>query len=105
MKKQQAFRHGEILFLKVSKIPKGLKETKTNMLMSGSHGNAHTFDTGKIYLVKESDFVFGYFKAKNTNLLHPEHSPKIGDAKLPNGNYQLIKQQEFTPQGLIPVVD
>lgn len=101
----KAFRHGEIAFVKISKLPKGLKETKTNLLMAGSHGNAHTFNTGKLYLKKENDFVFGYFIAKDTNLLHPEHSPKIGDAKLPDGIYQLIKQQEFTPAGLVPVID
>jgi hypothetical protein len=105
VEKKKLFRHGELGFLKISSLPKGLKETKTNILMSGSHGNSHTFYNGKLYMKKENDFVFGYFRSKNTNLLHPEHSPKIGDAKLPDGNYQLIKQQEFTPQGLVPVVD
>jgi hypothetical protein len=105
MKKQQAYRHGEILMLAIKSIPKGLKEEKTNIIMAGSHGNAHTFNNGKMYLKKENDFVFGYFRAKNTSLLHPEHSPKVGDAVLPDGNYQIIKQQEFTPQGLVPVID
>ena len=104
MIKQKIYRHGEIAFLQIAKLPKGLKEEKTKILMSGSHGNSHTFDNGKLYLKKENDFVFGYFVAKDTSLIHPEHSPN-GEAKLPNGIYQLIKQQEFTPQGLVPIID
>ena len=99
------YRHGEICFLEVDKLPKGLKETKSNVLAQGSHGNSHTFDKGKLYLTQEDNFVFGYFIAKDTNLLHPEHSPNIGDAELPDGVYKLIKQQEHTPEGLVPVID
>lgn len=104
MKKLQCYRHGEIALLKISKLPKGLKETKTNVLMTGYHSNSHTFDKGKLYL-KQDGQTFGYLVAKDTSLLHPEHSPKTGDAKLPDGVYQLIKQNEFTPDGLVPVID
>ena len=100
-----AYRHGEICFLKIAKLPKGLQKEKTNVLASGSHGNSHTFNNGKLYLKKEDEFVLGYFVAKDTSLIHPEHSPKIGDARLPNGVYQLRKQHEHTPEGLIPVID
>jgi len=102
---QKVYRHGEILLRKISKLPTGLKESKTNVIMSGSHANSHTFNNGKLYLKKENDFVFGYFRAKDTSLLHPEHSPKIGDAKIPDGNYELRKQQEHTPSGLVPIID
>ena len=100
----KAYRHGEICFLSIDKLPKGLKETKTKIIETGSHGNSHTFDNGKIYLKKEGQFVIGYFKAKNTSLFHPEHSPK-GEAKLPDGSYQILKQAEHTPAGLLPVID
>ena len=105
--KTKAYRHGEILFAKIDKLPKGLKETKTNQIMTGSHGNSHTYDNGKIYFTKNEgdEFTFGYFVANDTSLFHPEHSPKIGDAKLPDGVYKLIKQQEHTTEGLFPVID
>lgn len=103
--KKQCYRHGEILLVKVSKLPKGLKVSESKEIIKGSHNNSHTIDNGKLYFVKEGTYVFGYLVAKNTSLLHLEHSPKVGQAKLPNGIYQLIKQQEYTPQGLIPVID
>jgi hypothetical protein len=98
------YRHGEIGFLKVKSIPK-MEETKTNTIISGSHGHAHTFKGGEIYLLKEpKDFTIGYFIAKGTTLFHLEHGVN-GKAKLPDGKYEIRRQVEFTPQGLIPVKD
>ncbi len=97
------FRHGEIGLVSVNKIPE-IKETKSNTFATGSHGNNHTFKGGKMYLLeKPQQHVIGYFVAKDTKLYHPEHSPK--GCELPNGKYEIRKQSEFTPQGLIPVID
>ena len=103
--KQVAYRHGEVALLKVKALPKGLEESKSKVIMVGSHGNSHSIDKGKLYFKKESDFIFGYLAAKDTNLLHPEHGDKHGLAPIPDGVYQLIKQQEYTPEGLVPVKD
>lgn len=102
---KQAYRHGEILFVKIKSLPKGLEEVKTKEIVKGQTGNSHTFDKGKIYFKNVDDNVFGYFVAKGTSLLHPEHSPNVGDAQIPNGIYELRKQVEFTPSGLQPVID
>lgn len=101
---KQAYRHGEVLLIKIDKLPEGLTESKEKVFMVGSHGNNHSFDNGTFYK-KQDGNTFGYLEAKNTSLLHPEHSPKIGDAKIEDGYYQLIKQVEYTPDGLVPVVD
>lgn len=105
--KKQAYRHGEILLVKVDSLPKGLKLSNSKTIMMGSHGNNHNIDTGKLYLTKPEigNFTFGYLVAKKTNLLHPEHKEKNGKCPIKDGIYQLIKQNEFTPQGLIPVID
>lgn len=101
--KTQIYRHGEIGFIKVSKIPK-LTESKTNIFATGSHGNNHSFKGGKLFLLEKPEGqVIGYFSAKDTKLFHPEHSPN--GCALPNGKYEIRKQNEFTPSGLIPVID
>lgn len=105
MKKLNNYRHGEIVLKGIDKLPKGLELSKSKIIMVGSHGNNHSIDTGKLYFNKEGDFVFGYLVAKNTNLLHPEHKEKNKPCKIVDGYYQLIKQNEFTPSGLIPVID
>lgn len=105
----KAYRHGELLFLSVKSIPKGLKETQTNEIVRGSHGNSHTFKGGKIYFTQEDNFTFGYFKADNTKLYHPEHGENkvrgLLEASLSNGNYQLRKQVEFINKQMVQVVD
>lgn len=97
---KQIIRHGDICLKQISKLPKGLKETKTTILETGSHGHNHFIDKGKVYFQKVNDYVFGYLVAKNTTLDHEEHG-KV----LLNGVFELRKQQEFTPQGLVPVID
>jgi hypothetical protein len=103
--KQQGYRHGENLLLKISKLPTGLKKETTKVFMKGSHGHDHSIDKGDLYFTKDAKdiYVYGYLKAKGTKLFHEEHSPK-GIAII-DGIYQLRKQQEFTPEGLVPVID
>jgi hypothetical protein len=104
MSKLKVTRHGEILFVPIKKLPDGLKESKTNEIMRGSSNNPHSFDQGKIYLWEVDQYIFGYFVAKNTTLLHAEH----GDdhkAELPNGIYELRRACEKLPDGLRPVID
>lgn len=103
--KHKAYRHGEICLVRIDNLPEGIEISNTKTLMVGSHGNSHTIENGDIYLKKDGDFTFGYLVAKDTSLLHPEHSPKVGEAKVEDGVYQLVKQNEFTPDGLIPVID
>lgn len=103
----KAYRHGEILLLKVKSIPKGLEKSNKKTLAIGSHGNSHSFNNGELYLSKEEN-VIGYLKAKNTNLLHPEHGDGKGvlkKGKIEDGIYKLITQVEFTPDGFKPVID
>lgn len=103
--KKQCWRHGEVIGVLVDKLPEDLIPSKEKVFMVGYHGNNHSIDNGTLYFKKESDFIFGYLEAKDTHLIHPEHSPKIGDAKIEDRYYQLIKQVEYTPDGLVPVVD
>lgn len=104
MKKQKAYRHGEILLVKIKELPEGLMPSNTKTFMTGSHGNNHDIDKGTIYFKNEDNFVFGYLEARNTHLIHPEHKDKE-NCPIEDGYYKLIKQQEYTPEGLVPVID
>lgn len=100
------YRHGEIALIGIVKLPETLEKSDNKVIMTGSHGNNHTIDKGELYFKKEGDFSFGYLVAKDTHLLHPEHKEKNGKScKIADGIYQLIKQNEFTPEGLVPVID
>lgn len=107
--KTKAFRHGELVLVAIDKLPDGLIETKTNLLIKGNTGNSHSFKGGKIYLKNDGQFIIGYFQAKNTQLFHPEHGEKksagVMVAKLPDGLYELRKQSEFINGELKQVID
>ena len=104
MEKQIGIRQGDILYLKIPSIPEGLKAVKTDtILQNGSGGNPHKFTGGTFHPKIEGDFVLGYLKAKGTKIFHVEHNPKGNE--LPDGNYQILKQSEYTHEGLRPIID
>jgi len=107
--KNLAYRHGEIAFVKIDKLPDNLKKSKSKTFMVGLNNNAHTFDKGNLYLTNKDTFVFGYFEAKDTQLFHKEHgTKKVGQLKscsLPDGIYELRRQVEFINDEMKVVVD
>lgn len=105
MKKLNNYRHGDLCLLGIKTLPKGLKASKSNILLAiGSGGNPHTFNTGVFYPSTEKhDFIIGYLKAKSTKLLHAEHSPK--GAKIVDGVYEVRRQVEHTHNGMRQVID
>jgi len=105
-------RHGDLALIGIEELPEGLKVSDSKVLMTGSGGNDHTFDHGKLYVPSEQHpFVVGYFKAvKNTHLLHPDHGTKVKGRTLrslsvPPGFYELRQQHEDTYDGKKKVVD
>ncbi len=106
-------------------MPEGLtRVSKRKILHAGSHGNEHSFNNGVFYPQKSSDNILGYFVAKNTTLLHPEHgfvvksstllhperglvvkNKKLREAKIADGIYELRSQVEITHQGMREVID
>jgi hypothetical protein len=110
MKKTQAYRHGEIGFIKIDSLPENLTKSDSKVIMQGSHGNSHSFDNGEIFFKNVDQYIFGYFVAKNTTLYHNDHGKEVvkgkpRTAKLPNGIYELRKQNEVINNELKPVID
>jgi hypothetical protein len=105
---KKAYRHGEIAFAKIDKLPQELQLSTNKQFLKGSHGNPHSYDNGELYLKEVSEYIFGYFVAKDTTLTHPEHGngeAKLKTAKLPNGIYELRRAVEFINGELKQVID
>ncbi len=103
-------RQGDILFVSIDKLPKGLKETKSKVIINGTNGHDHSFNMGKLYMQKEGVYIIGYFEAiEGTKILHPEHGIEVGgklrEGKIKPGFYQLRIQNEDTHEGMKPVID
>lgn len=108
--KPKGYRHGDLAFIQIDKLPEGLKESKTNIILqTGSGGNPHSFKGGKFYPKQESDYIIGCLETKDTILYHPEHGDKkigaVKEAKIKDGIYEIRRQVEKTHEGMRPVVD
>ncbi|MEK7179906.1 MAG: hypothetical protein AAB706_00355 [Patescibacteria group bacterium] len=104
------YRHGDICFIEISKLPTGLKATKDDViLLSGSGGNPHTFKGGIFYPKINGEFIIGYFKAKDTRLYHLDHGEKkvggLKEAKIGDGIYEIRRQVEVVNGQMRQVVD
>ena len=104
------YRHGDLALISIEKLPEGLVETKSKVIMTGSGGNNHTFNNGKLYLKNVNQFVIGYFEAiEDTKLFHIEHGCKsegtLKEASIEKGFYEIRKQCEDTHTGMKRVID
>ncbi len=107
-----ASRHGDLCLVRVDKRPEDLVASESKILMTGSGGNDHVFDHGTFYPLEGQDrFIIGYLEAiENTKLFHPDHGrivegSQLRVADLPPGIYELRRQQEYTHEGMRPVID
>lgn len=108
-----AIRHGDVCLVQIKKLPTWLKKSNTRIFLAGKNNN-HEISKGDLYLLKdpntlrENEFHYGYLVAKNTTLIHDEHSPMSDESRnalIPNGVYELYKQKENTPHGFKIVID
>lgn len=92
-----AIRHGDTALVKIDKLPDWLTKSKTRIFLAGKNNN-HEISKGDLYITKDpntlrdNEFHYGYLVAKDTKLLHTEHS-KSG-ASIPDWIYELFKQKE-----------
>ena len=111
--KKQAIRHWDVLLVKIDSLPEWITKSQTKIFLAWKNNN-HEIDKGGIYLIKdvnilrENEFLYGYLVAKNTTLIHNEHSPMSGEnrnALIPDWVYALYKQKEISPDGFKIVRD
>lgn len=106
--KTKAYRHWEILLEVINKLPEWLEKTNQNEFIKWSHWHSHSFDNWELYLKKEDEFIFGYFIAKNTTLLHSEHwdwNNNLKQSKIKDWIYRCRRQVEYINWELKQVID
>lgn len=108
-----AIRHWDVLLLKEDSLPSGLKIHNSNIFLAWKNNN-HEISQWEIYIIKypntlrDNEFKYGYVVAKNTTLIHNEHSPlnnTLRNALIPDGVYSIWKQKENTPSGFKLIID
>lgn len=110
---KKGIRHGDVLLIKEDKLPEWLKRHNSNIFLAWKNNN-HEISQWEVYITKNPDtlrdneFQYGWIVAKNTTLIHNEHSPlndKKKDASISDWVYSIWKQKESTADGFKIVID
>lgn len=81
---------GDLLYFTEAKLPRGLKEIKTGVLLhSDNTGHSHILKNGKLF--KAKDNVMWIFVPRKAVLKHEEHN----DLELPKGVYRVQRVMEY----------
>ena len=94
--KSKFFRHGDLLIVKISSIPKSASQTSTNIIAVGEK-TGHNHELNGSHQIYELGYptlngVTGYFAAKqDLEVKHPEHNT----IQIPKGNYAVVHEREY----------
>lgn len=87
-------RQGDLLIVKVDKIPEGTVWHKSRILAEGeATGHMHELDSGEVY-EKEGTLYFKVAQEGVSTLNHPEHKAVTFEP----GVYKVIRQREYEPR-------
>ena len=93
------YRHGDLLIAKIDEIPSEAKRINRLILAYGeATGHAHALQDGELF---DMDGTLFFSLAVETELTHQEHDTII----IPPGDYQVIRQREYTPERIRYVED
>lgn len=99
------YRQGDLLFKQVKQIPEGGKVRKSGHILEGEA-------TGHIHRVAEMQLaeaevldcgaeLFMKVTGDGVSIVHEEHNPIV----LPPGNYEIVRQREYSPEEIRNVQD
>jgi len=93
------YRHGDLLIVKTESIPDDAKTSEMALANGRYTGHSHMIEgDAKVFESKNTKYILVKTKAK---LTHDEHDT----IELPKGRYKVIRQVEYTPEGLREVED
>ena len=95
------YRHGDIFLREVNKLPVGAKKKQGRVIAEGeATGHKHKVK-GDATLYEKDGVLYLAVEGETAPLTHQEHKT----IEIPKGNYEIIQQQEYTPEVWRMVVD
>ena len=94
------YRHGDVILKKVDKV-KGKKLSHLILAEGEVTGHAHRITQGDAELYEENGTLFLHVDSETALLTHEEHKA----IELPKGDYEIIIQREYTPEGWKRIAD
>lgn len=98
--KQIQVRQGDVMAISITKLPKGLKKKKDNVLVhSDSTMHDHTLVKGTVFVDKNGKLYADV--PRKTQIVHTmDHDP----VDLPKGFYEIRRQVQHTKDDMVQVV-
>ena len=97
----KAYRQGDVV-LKVGTVPVGAKKLPHKVLAEGEMtGHKHQVTAGDATLYEHEGTLFLKVESDTATLTHEEHGPIV----LPQGEFEVTIQREYTPDGWRNVAD
>jgi hypothetical protein len=100
------YRQGDVLIVAVEWIPPNafpvLTEDDHVVVAYGeATGHAHVLECADVQLLEHGRAQFVHVGSEGAALVHDEHET----IALPEGNYRIVQQREYTPEEIRPVAD
>lgn len=105
MKKQRvSYRQGDVLIRRIDSLPKqkAVKRTSGVLVEGESTGHAHRVaELEKAEVLEIQNGLYLHVGEEGVRIVHEEH----GDITLPPGDYEVIRQREYSPEAIRNVAD
>lgn len=102
--KSQLYRQGDVLMRQVSKFPAGSRKPVSDGILAHGEvtGHAHRvqeLSANELFMV--GDGMFLKVGEEGVSIVHEEHD----SIQLPPGNYEIVRQREYSPEEIRNVAD
>ncbi len=99
------YRQGDVLFRRVVAVPKKDRKKRKDGVIAYGEATGHThavadLEAAEVYDVGDQCFL-SVTAEGGVSIVHQEHGPIL----LPQGDYQITIQREYTPEEIRNVVD
>lgn len=97
------YRQGDVLFKQVRAIPSGGKPRDNGRILEGeATGHVHRVaDCSAAQVLDCGEQVFLSVTENGVSIVHEDHKPLV----LPAGDYEIVRQRQYSPEAIRNVVD
>lgn len=103
--KAKHYRQGDVLIVRVNKLPNNIHaQTKNKGILAFGEvtGHSHRVTGATTFVTDKNGEAAEFIRvSRKATVKHEEHSP----VSLPKGDYKVIIQTEFSPEGIRNVAD
>lgn len=107
MKTEEMYRQGDLLFRVVKEIPQGGKKRVSGHILEGEvTGHIHKINEEGVIenhaeVLECGDGLFLAVSESGVSIVHEDHAT----LELPAGNYEIVRQREYSPEAIRNVAD